>query len=430
MSQTTTNLQISIEEPAAWSRKLVITVPAERVRTERLKVARQLAKRVRIPGFRKGKIPLERMEARFGPDIDRHTRQQVIDTAFREAVNVKELDPISEPRVANVVYDRDAELTFEVAFDIRPDVKLGRLGGFRLSRPEVTVREEEVAERLEEMRRQLALWRPVERKPTVGDSVEVEITPLEDLEEEEGKAGGEEAEPQGYRFVLGQGQAIPEVESAILTLDPGATNEFTVSFPADFPDEEKRGSRQRLRIHLKQALEQELPVLDDEFARSVGEFEDLDGLREAIREDVRRLNEREAEAKLNHDLIDQVIQANPLEVPESMVARYLDALIGAANAEADPDAVAEARREARPAAEWGIRRQLIVQWIAEDQGFAASREEIQERVQALAKRVGRPVAEIRAKLGKSGELRDIERSIVEEKVFRYLREQSDIAGVS
>jgi len=419
VSQTTTNLQISVEEPAAWSRKLVITVPSTRVKSERLKVARQLAKRVRIPGFRKGKIPLERMEARFGPEIDRHTKQQVIDGAFREAVQIKDLDPISEPRVANVSYDRDSELTFEVAFDIRPEITLGRIGGFRLTQPDVSVSDEEVAERLEALRRHQVLWRPVERKPVAGDSVEVEITPM-------GERDSEPSEPRQYRFTLGEGQAIADVEAAITTLAPNTAGEFDITFPEDSPDEGQRGKKQRLHVSLKQVFEQELPELDDEFAKSLGDFDDLEGLRNVVGEDILQLKRREAEQVLDQRIIEQIIEANPFQVPDSMVDRYVTALLGPPPEGADADLVEKAEQEARPAAEWGIKRQMIIQRVAQDQGFDASREEIQDRVTTLAKRMGRPVQEVRTRLSKSGELRDIERAIVEEKVFSFLRDQSEI----
>lgn len=419
MSQATTNLQISVEETAAWSRKLVITVPEGRVKSERVKVAKQLSKRVRIPGFRKGKVPLAHLESRFGAEIDRQTQQKVIDAAFSEAVKVKEMEPISAPRVANVSYDPDSELTFEVLFDIRPEIKLVRVGGFRLSRPEVTVGEDEIDSQLAIVRQQQALWKPVSRKPNAGDSVEVVITPLE----QETK----EAEGQPYRFALGEGRAIPDVEAAIMTLDPESAGEFKVTFPEDFEDEEQRGKSRRLRIELRQVLEQELPALDDEFARSLGDFADVGALREAIAKDLLHHKEHDLEAKLDQEIIESIMQANPFDVPDSMIERYLDALVGPPPEDADPELVDKAREQARPTAEWGIKRTLIIQRVAEDQGLEATKEEVQERLQELAKRMGRQVGELRARMAKSGDLRDLERRITEEKVFKYLKEQSEIA---
>ncbi len=419
MSQTTTNLQISVEETAAWSRKLVVTVPEGRVKSERAKVARQLSKRVKVPGFRKGKVPLSHLESRFGAEIDRQTQQKVIDAAFSEAVKAKQLDPISAPRVAKVSYDRDSELTFEVMFDIRPEIKLDRVSGFRLSRPEVTAGDEEIDRQLAMLRQQQALWKPVDRKPAASDSVEVTITPLEQETSE--------SEGQPYRFTLGEGRAIPDVEAAIMTLDPGSTAEFTVTFPDDFEDEEQRGKSRRLQIELRQVLEQELPTLDDEFAQSLGDFEDLEALREAVAKDLLHHKEQEVEAKLDHEIVESIIQANPFEVPDSMIERYLDALVGPPPEDADPDVVDQAREQARPAAEWGIRRTLIIQRVAEDEGLEATKEDVQERLQQLAKRTGRQPGEVRARMAKSGELRELERRITEEKVFEYLKEQSEIS---
>jgi trigger factor len=390
VSQTTENLQISVEEPAAWGRKLVITIPASRVKSERAKVTRQLAKRVRIPGFRKGRVPAAQMEARFGADIDRQTQQQLIDRAFREAVSEKSLDPISEPRVAKVSFNRDSELTFEVAFDIRPEIKLARTGGFRLKRPAVSVLDEEVDGRLEYLRRQQALWKPAERKAEAGDSVEVEITPLGESQEE--------TESQPYRFVLGEGRAIPDVEAAIMTLEPGSVEEFSVRFPDDYHDESMQGKAQQLRIDLKQVLVEELPELDEAFAKSLGEFSDLAALKEAIVSDLEHEKQHEVELGLDQQVMEQIIEANPFQVPD----------------------------QARPAAEWGIKRTLILQKIAEEQDIDASTEEMQERLQGLASRTGRPVQELKRRLAKTGELRDLERRIVDEKVFKFLREQSEI----
>ena len=419
MSQITTNLQISVEEPKAWNRKLVITVPASQVKAERSKVTKKLAKRVKMPGFRKGKVPADRIESRYGPEIDRETQQQLIDTAFRQAIKEKELDPISEPRVSNLSYDRETEFTFEVSFDIQPEIKLARLGGFRLTRPDISVGDAEVEEQLGELQRQQALWKPAERRPVAGDTVEVEITPLEAPE-------GETQEARDYKFVLGEGQAIQEVEAAIMTLEPGSVDEFEIGFPDDFPDESKRGTSQNLKIDLKQVFEQELPALDDAFAKSIGDFESLEALKEAVSADLRRYKEHEVQAQLDQTIIAQVIEANPFEVPGSMVDRYAAALVGQPPEGTDPDLVAKALEEARPSAEWGIKRTLVLQQIAADQGFEATKEEVQKRVEDIAAAAGRPVGEIRSRLAKSGELRDIEHRITEQKVFEYLREQSEI----
>jgi trigger factor len=280
------------------------------------------------------------------------------------------------------------------------------------------VSEEEVESQLEVLRRQQALWKPVSRRPAAGDTVDVEITP---------QNGEPDSASQPYQFILGEGRAIPDVEAAIMTLEPGSADDFSVAFPDEPGGEEKPGGTKQLRIELKQVMEQELPPLDDGFARSVGQFEELAALRDAIRDDIGVHKELEVETLLNQQLMEQIIEANPFEVPQSMVERYVDALVGAPpEGGADPDIVTKARDEARPAAEWGIKRTLILQRVAEEQDLQASREEVQERLENLAKQTGRSASEVRTRLAKSGDLRDLERRITESKVFKYLKEQSEI----
>ena len=417
--QATNGLRVSVEELPAWSRKLIITVSAGRVRSERNKVARRISKQVRRPGFRKGKAPASYVERTYGADIDRRTRERLIEKTFREAVGERELEPISAPKIGNVSYEPDSELTFEVAFDIRPEIRPQRLGGFRLTRPHVQVSDAEVDEALETLRRQHALWKAVERPPSVGDTVAVEITPLND---DAGDESPRKSRP--YRFVLGQGQAIPDVEAAIKTLQVRESGEFTVSFPGDFQDADQRGKSQRLRIELKDVMEPELPVLDDEFARSVGEFESLLLLREAVAEDRLQQMKQEAEVHLEHQLIDQITDANPFDVPESMIERGLASIRIPPGG--DAEALERARRETRPAVVREIKRSLLLRRVAEEQGLAASGQEVGERIKELAARAGRPVKELRALLSKSGDLQDIEWRITEEKVLGYLKEQSQI----
>lgn len=421
--QATNGLRVSVEELPAWSRKLVITVSAGRVRSERNKVIRRISKQVRRPGFRKGKAPASYVEKRYGGDIDRQTREQLIEKTFREALRAEELEPINAPKIGNVSYEPDSDFTFEIAFDIKPEIRPQRLGGFRLTRPDVRVADAEVDEELEALRRQHALWTPVERPPSAGDTVSVEITPLEDDAADESSRNS-----RPYRFVLGQGQAIPDVEAAIKTLNPAESGEFTVSFPGNFQDTEQRGKSQRLHIELEEVMEPELPVLDDEFARSVGEFESLSELREAVTEDRLQHKKREAEFHLEHQLVDQLIEANPFEIPESMVERGLSSMRIPPGG--DAEALERARRETRPAVVREIKRSLILRRVAEEQGLASTAQEVGERLKELAQQAGRPVKELRALLSKSGDLRDIEWRITEEKVLRYLKEQSQIEGGS
>ncbi|MFO7894012.1 MAG: trigger factor [Longimicrobiales bacterium] len=214
-------MKVDIEQPRDWSRRLTITVPADRVQKERNQIASQFAKQVRMPGFRKGKVPSSVVEKQYGPSIDQETIERVVNSAYQEALQEHSFDPISQASVENVDYEADADMTFEVEFEVRPELQLDRLGGFTVTEPAADVGEEDVDRVIDRLREQNATWTSVEGgTPVEGDRVEVEITPLH-LDEEE-------PEPRQYEVVLGSGEILDDIDQSIRTLEPGQEGEFTV----------------------------------------------------------------------------------------------------------------------------------------------------------------------------------------------------------
>ncbi|MEX2572271.1 MAG: trigger factor [Gemmatimonadota bacterium] len=425
-------MKISVQEGASWVKKLSITVPAERVGSVRGRVADQMSRGVRLPGFRKGKLPARVIEQRFGPSIDQETIDRVIQEAYREALEAEGLTPINQGRVEDVKYDRGADLTFEVELEVRPEIELPRLSGFTATRPPAEAGEEEVDAVLERLRDERGEWEALEEgtRPDQGDQVLVEITALDD-------AGEPIEEARSYRIVLGEDQAIPDVEAAILTLAEGESGEFAVAFPEDFPDEARRGQDQKLRIAAQETRRKSLPEVNDEFAKTVGDFESVEALRERILEDLKEDAEQRAETDVRRQLIDQLLEANPFDAPQSMLEQYLDYMLGEGRGtdggerpQRSPDEeerFQKVRESVRPQAEWGLKRTLVVERVAELEGLRATQDEIDERVDALAAQHDRPPSEVWIQLEKSGQLETLEREITEEKVFGFLKSQNTVA---
>lgn len=412
-------LKIAVEEGGAWARRLTITVPAARVTREREAVARRVASRVRLPGFRKGKVPSSVVEKRYGAAIDNEAVERVIGDAYKEAIEREGLQPITQGSVENLNYEAGADLTFDVALEIRPEITLDRLGGFKLKRERAEVTDAEVDKVVQRLREDHALWQPVvDEAPIAGDMVRVEITPLEPLEGEE---SGEPPKPRQYRLVLGEEEARPEVEEAVRGLRPGEETEFSLVH-----EEEGGGDHEhRARLLLLEAKRPELPEVDDEFARSMGDFEDVAGLRTRVREDLEREADADAEAGVRRSVVERLIEANPFEVPGAMIDQYLDRLIRAPEG-SDPSKVEAARTSARPAAERALKRMLLVERVAELEGLEATAADLDQRLSELSERYDRPPAEIRQQLQKSGQLSALEDELTEDKVFKYLESLSTV----
>ncbi|HXE58876.1 MAG TPA: trigger factor [Gemmatimonadales bacterium] len=416
MSQIT--VQTTREDAA--SRSLQVTVPPERVRAAEDRAVRQYARHARLPGFRPGKAPEAVVRKRYGEAIRQSVLEEVIRESWRQAVADTSLKPIGEPHIHNLKFTEGGPIEFEFHVEVRPEVKLERTGGFVVRREVAPVTDEQVAETLERLREQKAAWLPVEgERPAPGQMVVVEVAPIEE---------GERRPAQPYSLVLGQGQALPELEERIMTLLPGESTETEVRYPDDHPDESKRGQSRRVHLALHEVKRQELPPLDDAFAREVGDFESLEALRAAVRADLERDAAREADARVREALLDQLIEANGVEAPETWLERYLRSY--AQLYQVDDERFAAFAAQFRPVAERQVRRDLVLAAVIEAQGLQATEAEVDERVAAIARARDLPVNQVYASLQKSNRLRELERAITEEKAFAHLLQQSTVEEVA
>jgi len=408
---------VAVETETPTRRHVMITVDPDHVAATRRKEIKKLGKSVRLKGFRKGKVPPKVVEERYGPLVDERTVTALVNEGFREAVRAHEIDAIGEPSVGDVRYQPGESLSFTVDVDVMPEIAIARTGGFKVKRPRVEVAEDEVDELLERMRTENAVLEPVERAPVEGDVVSVRIRPAE--------AADGEAEAKPYRFELGAGYAIPDVEAAILTLAPGGSDTFDVTYPDDFGNEELAGSTRRLHIELQEVKAKRKPALDNEFARQVGDFETIAALRDTVRDDLRRHGEEEADRAVGEQLLDSLLDANPFEVPRGIVSRYLDRVIDAPE-DADPEKVEQARRSVRPAIERQIKRDLILDRLIELRGFEATAEELDARLAEIAAHNDLGVAEVRSRLAREKRLDTVRRELAVRKAVAFLKGESGV----
>jgi len=396
---------------------LAVTVPVPAVQAAEDRATRAWQSRARLPGFRKGKAPVAVVKKRFAEDIRQQVLQEIIQESWRTALSQESLKPIADPHIHNLKFEEGAPLTFEFHVELKPELKLERLGGFRLKRAVKPVTPEQVDAQIADLREQKGTWNPAPagEKPKEKELVHVTISQREGETVKEG-------EP--YQFVLGEGRAIPEVEERIMNLTPGELVDATVRFPDNFPEEAKRGQTRDVRIALHEVKRQALPALDDAFAREVGDFDSLDALKTAVRADLEADAVREADARVRADLIEQIVAANHVVAPRPLVERVIYAYAqGYGIAE---DQFQKFAQEFHPVAEAQVRRDLVLDYVEEKEKLTCTEAELDQRVQELAARRGTPAGELYASLEKSKRLRDLERGITEEKVFAYLLSQSTV----
>ena len=411
-----TRLRVSVTEGERWRRDLAITVPADIVGRERERVMGSVSGRARMPGFRKGRIPARVLEQRYGAAVEQETLETLLNEATRAAIRSEQLRPISDPEVGAVRSEPGEDLFFEISFDVEPRIEIERSGGFVVERPAVEVGDAEVDAVLLRLRQQNGAWRPLEGGlPDAGNAVGVNILQLD----------REDAEARDYEFILGEGDAIPDVERAIEQLEVGTEGDFVVRFPDDFPNEERRGEEERLRIRLVSRKVLDLPELDDDFAASL-DFTSLDDLQDKVRADLEQNAAGQAEQVVRARLMEFVLEANAFDAPGSMVDRYLEAVAGEGPEDTPPEKVEEMKAAIRPRAERAVRTMLAVESLAQANDLVASPLEVSERVGEIARRNAVQPETVEAQLRRNGRMESLEREITEGKVFEFLKQQSEI----
>jgi trigger factor len=398
-------------------RHVQVSVPAEAVKDAEEKAARRYASTVRLPGFRPGKAPATVVRKKFGEAIRQEALEALVREAYEEFVEKESIKVAAQPHVHDLKFEEGKPLTFELHLEVRPTIELARTNGFRIERPAAKVTEEQLSQQLEQIRDEKATWTPVSDKPTPGDMVNVQISTS--------TAGSETGEGKSYPIVLGAGQAIPGIEELIMSAAPGDTVERPVKWPDDFPDESQRGQTKTVRITLNEVKRKSAPALDDAFAREVGDFESLDALKTTVRSDMERHAQHEIEAGVRQQLIDQIISANAFDVPKSWVQQFVENYAEAY--QVPKDQREQFAGEFRSMAERQIRRDLVIETIAEKEGLAATEKELDARITEQAEKRGANPGQIYAQLEKSGRLKEMERSITEDKVFKWLLDRNDVS---
>jgi len=416
---STTGVEVSLTEGEGWARKMTVTVSEDRVSRARAAEAGRLSRTLKLKGFRKGKVPAAVVEQRFGPEIDERVQQRLLDETYREALEEAELSPAGPGRITDIRYEPGQPFVFQAELEVMPRVRLKRTGGFQVTRNVAAVTDAEVAEILERIRDENADWTSVERRPAAGERVSVRISPL--AGDDDRQAG----EGTPYQLVLGEGKALDDVEEAIRTLTPGESGTFEIEFPEEDGEADAVLTR-RLHIALGEVEEKHLPELTDAFAAEVGQFETVAALESAVRDDLARHHEREAEDELRDQLMNALREANPFVVPQALVDRYIENMIQAPE-QTDADELRRMREAIGPHAERQIRDQLLLEAIIEQEGLAATPAEIEARIAELAESREVEPSKLRRDLAREGRLGALGQNLAVEKAFAYLKDQSGIS---
>ena len=413
-------------------KNVTVEIPSDVVDAEIERHARDYSRKARIPGFRPGKAPARVIKQRFKDQILHDVAHDLIPPAVDEALRARGVEPVDVPDIRDVTVEEGQPLTFTASFDTVPPFEPGDYATLSLRRPSNSVEEGAVDQALQRLRDRAARSEPVEgRGVDAGDAVTVDL----DRRDPSGAADNH----QNVNIELGAKANPPGFDEHLLGLEVGATRTFTVHYPADYAITELAGTDVVYTVTVKAIKRRVLPELDDEFAKDLGEFESLDGLRTRVREDLEHEARHAAEREVRADLMKQLAARVPFEVPASLVERELDRRI-----EEFAQRLIEQNINPREAGlDWrafrdsqqAIAREtvaaaLVIDEVARRERLEATDEEVDREVGRYAERTGRTPAAVRAELDKERGLWRVRAGLRREKAIDFLMARATIAGDS
>ena len=307
-------MQVKVESTGSLERKMRVELPAERIEKEVENRLQRVGRTAKIKGFRPGKVPANVVRQHYGSQVRQEVLSDLMGQSYRDAVQQENLSPVAQPRIEPEVAGAGEIIAYTATFEVLPEVTLSGLDKIEVTKPDIEITDSDFDEMIDNLRRQKASWKAVDRKSADGDRVIVDFEGTLKGEAFEGGTGKE------VPVVLGQGQMLPDFEKGLTGVKAGDETSIKVKFPKDYQAEELAGKKADFAITVHKVEEQELPPLDDSLAELYGVEE---GGLDKLKADVRENMNREAAERIRTDIREQaltgLLDKNPLEVPKALI---------------------------------------------------------------------------------------------------------------
>ena len=418
MNDKMETIKSRVTSPSPSKRELEIEVAADEVSKEWEKVLLEYASRARLDGFRRGKAPKEMVKRLFYPDIKDAVIESLAPRALRESLRAENISPVGTPVINEAVFREGQPFRFKAVVEVLPGFELPFYKKIRVQKREVKVEEDDVSGSLEELRQKSAEYVPVEGRGVVdGDYVVVEWKG-KDLQTKR-------LLPTEKVLVLaGHPDNEKALDDSLKGTTPGENRKFVISYPQEHAQKKMAGRTVEYEIRVISIKEKKVPEMSDEWAKDLGEYEDLAALKQRVRQELEKARAEASRREMGDELVKGLIEKLELELPESLVEEEAVSILrGWATqlpAELPSTQVEELREKAKGQAQRSLKTSLLLQRIAHQEKLAVGDEEIEEEIKAMAKRNNVPLAQLVEKVNQEGKREDIRNSLLLRKAIDFL----------
>jgi len=414
---------------ATCRRELELEIPAEEVSKATDKVAKELMRVARVPGFRPGKAPITLIKKRFAEEIKGEVLQTLVPEKVEKAVAEQKLTPVSQPQVDKLDYNEGQAVKFRAVFEVLPEFELGNYKQLEIEMPAMDITDEDVAKALEETRERAATFAPVEERTVEnGDFVQLKLvgTP---------EGGGEPLQADNVLCHVGAEETMEPFNTNLMGASVGDHKDFGVDYPADYPDPKLAGKKFNYAADVLGIKTKKLPELNDDFAKDVSDAASLDELKKKIRESLEHERDHRQKDLQREKIIAELIKLHDFPVPESLVEHQMDARLervvrSLAQQGVDPRAVnvdwVTLRNRQAERAKDDVKAELIVDRIASTESIDAADEDVTHELEHVAGHSNESVDAIRARLTKQGALDRMKAKLRSDKTLDWLAQNAKI----
>jgi trigger factor len=418
---------------ATCRRELDLEIPAEDVSKATERVAKEIARVARVPGFRPGKAPVSLIKRRYADDIKGEVLQSLVPEKVEKAVAEQKLSPVSQPQVDKLDFNEGQPLKFRAVFEVLPEFELGKYKGLDIEMPAMEVSEADVNKALEETRERAAAFAPVEgRVVENGDFVQLKLagTP---------EGGGDPIQADSVMCHVGAEETMAPFNENLLGANVGDHKTFDVDYPADYPDAKLAGKKFHYDADVTGIKVKKLPELNDDFAKDVSDATTLDELKNKIRQSLEHEREHRRKDLQREKIIFELVKGHDFPVPESLVEHQKDVRLervvrSLAQQGVDPRAVnldwVSLRQRQQDRAKEDVKAELIIDRIASAENIEVSEEDVQHELEHLGGHSGESAEAIRARLTKQGALDRMKAKLRSDKTLDWLAQNANVRNAA
>lgn len=427
-------MESTVESLSPIKKKIGVALPPEEVRAELDEAYRGLQRRARIKGFRPGKVPRPILERYYGEQVQSEVISKLIQESYARALEEHRLHAVARPEIVAEEVRPDAGLRYSATIEIKPDVEVRAYTGLEVARSVAAVDEKEVDEQIERLRQSLAQMARRDDRDTIeaGDLVEIAYTGVVDGRVLKG------ASAESRVIEIGSQTFPPPFEERLIGVRRGDSVHIEVPYPEHHRSPEIAGKTVTFRVEVKEIGQKVLPSLDDEFAKDHGECASLEELREKVRSSLAARAEREADEQVRTALVKRLVESNPLDVPEALVAHRLASMlrelgIPADGAAGSPELQAEIdriRAELGQRARESVHAAIVLERIATQERLEVSDAEIDERIAQIVRAAPRERERLADLYGSPEARREVREHIAEQKALEWVVERAQIAAAA